>query len=297
MSKTRSQLTVLFADISGSTVMYEQLGDSAAQQIAADYLGLLTNIAAEFQGAVIKTIGDEVMCAFPTADLAVQAAVKMQEEVTWKGLANQAKVRIKVGFHSGDVIQAQDDLFGDAVNVAAHIAAQAKAFQVLTSKTTAAALAADWQAKTRFVDSTAFKGAGRQIELYEVLWGQADDLTITGGVMQQPHTRPAQLKLRYGDRLVQLDESHGCVTIGRGDHNDLVVPDTGVSRLHARIEYRRGRFILIEQSTNGSRVVTEEGKRVELHRDQIPLEGKGTITLAPRASTGAPSAIHFNCDT
>jgi len=85
------------------------------------------------------------------------------------------------------------------------------------------------------------------------------------------------------------------LTIGRSDQNNLVVPEAGVSRIHARIEYRRGQFVLIEQSTNGTRVKRDDGKQVFLHRDQTPLEGSGVISLGNEAGAGALPSLQYDC--
>jgi adenylate cyclase len=65
-------MSILFADVSGSTRLFEERGDVEARRIIAAVLAALTTITATHGGRVIKTIGDEVMCVFPSA---VQAAL------------------------------------------------------------------------------------------------------------------------------------------------------------------------------------------------------------------------------
>jgi len=286
---------ILFADISGSTKLYEQHGDTTAREIVGNCLAVLASITGDCQGRVVKTIGDELMAVFPQADLAADAAARMQETTGMQSLANGIPVSIRVGFHFGPVLEENGDLFGDTVNIAAHVAAQAKALQILTTRETIAALPAESVPPTRTVDTVRFKGREQPVELCELLWGQQTDQTITGGPAHVRELRPARLNVRYGQQEIVLDESRTVLTIGRADQNEMIVARAGVSRLHARIEYRRGQFVLIEQSTNGTEIRRADGKQVFLHRDQMPLEGSGVIRLGCGTGADEPVAIHYTC--
>jgi len=81
MAEQKTRLAVLFADVSDSTRLYEALGDTTAFGKVRVILGLLTGITETLRGRVVKTIGDGIMCAFPTADLAAAAAAEMQSGV------------------------------------------------------------------------------------------------------------------------------------------------------------------------------------------------------------------------
>jgi pSer/pThr/pTyr-binding forkhead associated (FHA) protein len=99
-----------------------------------------------------------------------------------------------------------------------------------------------------------------------------------------------------GDQIIEIGKDLSRVTIGRQPHNNLVVNDIRVSRTHARIEYRRGKFILIDQSTNGTYTEGQEGDHIHLRRDEVPLSGSGVISLGRkimRDSVDDRSLIHF----
>ena len=81
MAPKTTNLAILFADISGSTRLYEILGDVAARTKVADCLELLTAVITRHDGTVIKTIGDEIMCTFPTSEAAATAACEMHEMI------------------------------------------------------------------------------------------------------------------------------------------------------------------------------------------------------------------------
>src|SRR5436305_12323385 len=94
-----SKAAVLFADISGSTQLYVQHGDTVARNIIAKALEFLSSITKEHQGTVIKTIGDEVMCRFPTADNGFDAAIGMQRcmKENANEITDKTRVCIRVG--------------------------------------------------------------------------------------------------------------------------------------------------------------------------------------------------------
>ena len=130
-------MAVMFADISESTSLYQKLGDAAARNIVNACLTLITGTLARFNGRLVKTIGDEVMCVFPSADLAVLAASDMQAQVATSRPGNHP-VSIHVGLHYGPVLVEEGDVFGDTVNVAAYLAAVAAADQILVGVVAAA---------------------------------------------------------------------------------------------------------------------------------------------------------------
>ncbi|MEN9217725.1 MAG: adenylate/guanylate cyclase domain-containing protein, partial [Gloeomargarita sp. DG_2_bins_126] len=128
-----SEATILFADISGSTRLYETLGNEAALVLVSDCLQLLQSVAQKYQGQVVKTIGDEIMLRFPNPSLAAQAAFEMQDQVAQFFLNRKVVSGLKVGFNHGAILeQADGDIFGDAVNVAARMVQLAKRNQILT---------------------------------------------------------------------------------------------------------------------------------------------------------------------
>src|ERR1700759_5648311 len=119
-------VAVLFADIAGSTSLYEVLGDARAKAMIDEALAVMKAVTAQQQGRVIKTIGDEVMCVFDTPDRGFIAASDMQARIDGLPVADGAKRKIRVGFHAGPVIEEHGDVFGDTVNTAARMAGLAK---------------------------------------------------------------------------------------------------------------------------------------------------------------------------
>src|SRR5438876_4590531 len=134
----RSRLTtVLFADVSGSTSLYETEGDVAALDAIGLCIGRLSQAAESTGGRVLKTMGDEVMVLFPTPDAAANGASEMHAAVATLPPVNGTKLGVRIGFHSGPAIQRDNDVFGDTVNLAARLVDQAQKGQIVTSRETA----------------------------------------------------------------------------------------------------------------------------------------------------------------
>lgn len=288
-------LAILFADIAKSTHLYETLGDKRAQKLIGTCLSLFANITARHQGEVIKTIGDEIMCIFPTANDAVDAGVAMHqelEELTIEEMPGFPPPNIYVGIQWGPVIKDDNDVFGDAVNVAARMVAQAKQRQIITTEETVKELKPDHQETARCIDKTTVKGKSGEFKIYEVVW-ERHDMTVMVEESGEALTVKARMELSFYGRVVEVDQDRPSVTLGRQSHNDVVVNDNRVSRSHARIEYSRGRFILIDQSTNGTFMLIQGKKRVSLKRDEAQMLGSGIISLGREPDPDSPLAIQY----
>ncbi|HEX2668743.1 MAG TPA: adenylate/guanylate cyclase domain-containing protein [Gammaproteobacteria bacterium] len=293
-----TKLTILFADVCGSTKLYETMGDAIARDTVAKCVSIMDEETKRQSGRVVKTIGDEVMSVFDDPNAAADAASGMQERIS-AGLVVQGKsIAIRVGFHFGPVIvEADGDVYGDAVNTAARMAGQAKPGQTLTTSATMDKLSDIWKASTRQIDRAAVKGKKDEIDMIELLW-QREDVTrmSTSFKPTAETTKKARLTLRYRDQSVEVNELHSSVVMGRADENDLVVKNTLISRMHARIELRKGNFVLVDQSINGTYVRTSSGEELFVRRDNYPIKGSGIIGLGQRLAPESPDAISFQSE-
>jgi len=109
-----------------------------------------------------------------------------------------------------------------------------------------------------------------------------------------PPTR--RMRLRFDDRELLVDEGHSSITIGRAEENDVVVTRERVSRLHVRIELSRNKFVLIDQSTNGTFVHGADGEETFIRRGTLQLTGQGMIGLGRRPGQGSAYTIRFSCE-
>jgi class 3 adenylate cyclase len=289
-------LAILFADVTGSTQLYETLGDVRAREVVGGCLAAMTEATHRFGGTLIKTIGDEVMCKFPDAEAAARAGMEMQDRITGQLVPGGHRLSIRVGFHYGPTLLEDDDVFGDTVNLAARMTNQAKAGQILTTPETVAELTGELRAACRQVDLARIKGKHDEIAIHELMW-RAEDATIMRVAGQTPwvehHREAGRLMLIAGDRILELSDAHPSLTIGRADQNDLILHRPLVSRLHALLEYREGRFVLTDVSANGTYVQPDGAAAAFVHRDSCPLTGAGTLGLGEAVAAGANVAVRY----
>jgi len=295
MAQITDILAILFADIAKSTHIYETLGNTVGKNLIDASISLLSNVAIKHKGTVIKTIGDEVMCTFPTANDAVEAAIEMHlslEDMYFPEKPDYSSPNIYVGFQFGPVIREDGDVFGDAVNVASRMVALAKQRQIITTEGTVKLLSKERQAFTRCIDETTIKGKSGIVRVYEVVW-EAHDVTALATHTSETPTPKIYMELTYQGQTIKLDENRPSATMGRQKHNDVVVKDSRVSRSHARIEYNRGKFTLIDQSSNGTILRAHGEKSVLLKREETQLLGSGVIGLGREVTPGLKTAVHF----
>ncbi len=291
-SKT-TNLAIMFADISGSTRLFETLGDEVARTTIAKVLDLLSKVIKQHQGTIIKTIGDEIMCTFPTADDAANAANQMQENLENVNSTRKKgpELKIRVGMHYGPALLEKGDVFGDAVNVAARMAAQAKGGQIITTKTTVALLEPNMQASSRFVDRAPIKGKKEDIEIFEIIWQEEDVTRMAPSMLETPPKQAeAVLYVKYGDKVVTLNQNKAALVMGRSDACDLPINEKLASRQHVRIELRRNKFFIIDQSTNGTHIRLKGGQTFFLRREETPIDTSGHISLG-KSFTEKPTEL------
>lgn len=296
MAPKTTNLAILFADVSGSTRLFETLGDATARVKVSECLDTLSAVTNNYNGTVIKTIGDEIMCTFPTADDAAHAATEMHEEIqedVTEGVTNSSQIAIRVGFHFGPAIMEGGDVFGDAVNVAARMAAQAKGGQIITTQSTVELLAPILRASTRFVDRAPIKGKKEEIEIYEIIWQEEDVTRMATGMMSEDMKPEVKLRVRYADKDIVLNKERSSLVMGRSNSCDLPINEKLASRQHVRIELRRDKFFIIDQSTNGTHVLIDNAEEEFLRREEMPLQGAGQISLGKGFSEGPTEIVRF----
>jgi adenylate cyclase len=290
-------MAVLFADISESTRLYQKLGDTAARSIVSESLALISSVLERHQGRLVKTIGDEVMCVFPNADLAVLAASEMQTTVA-AAQPGSHPVAIHIGLHHGPVLVEEDDVFGDTVNVAAYLTAVASGDQILTTEATENCLSDALKSCVRPIFHTVLKGAAEETRVYQVLW-RTDNVGLTDVNLKSGKIIPGDtgsLVLSLGEERLRVDQWRIGVVVGRSNECDLVVTDKFASRKHFSIRLVRTHFYLYDHSINGTFVSLESGEEVHVLRRELLLDGSGQICLGHSRSERPAEIINFARD-
>ena len=292
VKRTGHPCAILFVDLFGSSELYQALGNARAHAAVGKTLALLSQAVACHCGEVVKTIGDGAMCVFASARHAMDAATEMQRCIKQSGLLKEFAgilPAIRVGFHYGPVISRGADVFGDAVNVAARVLAQAKPGEILLTKETAKTLPKRAGHSIRSVGCTRVKGKAEPVELCQVILARKGLTTPRS----HAHAPEYQLVVMFGNKVVKIGPRRPILRIGRDPNNEFVVTDPMASRVHARIEYRSGLFVLVDESLNGTYLTMGGKAEVVLRRDELALESSGIISLARSAGVAQHLCLKF----
>jgi len=289
------QATVLFADVSGSTRLYETAGDATALAAITQCLAAMRQATEAAGGRVVKTIGDEVMAIFPGPDAAVAAAAEMQAKAEQLPEVAGTRIGLRIGFHYGPVLQQDNDVFGDTVNLAARLVAQAQKSEIITTSDTAAQLAPVFRSMVRHLHSITVKGKTEEIELAEIIWRSDVNATTFVRNRVKPKAAGHKIRLLYRDREVVRRRDGDAVVIGREAGCGLVIDDDMASRRHCTVERRGDKFVLKDHSTNGTYITLEGDTELLLQREELTLRKHGWIAFGqPRAGTTV--VVEFFCD-
>lgn len=276
----------MFADFVGSTKLYERFGDEQANAIIDDVIGRMSSIVMAHAGQVVKTIGDELMCSFSWPDAAVNAASQIQVMVDKLPGIEGFRIAIRIGIHCGELLRTQDgDLFGDTVNVAARISNIARARQIFVSDCVVDHLSDELKCQSRPFDALSVKGKAEKLFIHQIVW-EPNDVTMMASQMDLVVAHlSTPLTIVYHTREIMISEAFPCVMIGREAQCDLIIDSSYVSRFHARIEFRRGRYVLVDQSTNGTFIRVDGDQDIYLRREEMTLLGKGIISIGKVVDT------------
>lgn len=291
---------VMFADVVGSTAMYENMGDEAARIRIAKALNVMTAICRRHRGKLVKTLGDEIMVYFLDVDMSILAAKIIQETMEDDRSPETVGISIRIGMQYGEAILDNDDVFGDTVNVAARVASLAQARQILYPSELASKIkSGELVENSRLFDRIQVKGRTETLDVYMYSW--EDDGEVTNMATASSFTNPAKnsqvnrVLLEFNGKKYEITLSIKKFTFGRSSESDLTIDGGLTSRLHASIVVNRGKFVFTDQSTNGSFVKIENGQEVFLRREELTMFGTGQICLGESNNTQNALIISYVC--
>jgi len=299
MTRETIKCVVMFADVAGSTAMYQNLGDELARERISKSLDALISISKRHSGNLVKTIGDEILVYFMDADMALIAARAIQETMEDDRSPETIGVSIRIGMQYGSTILEDNDIFGDTVNVAARIASIAKARQILCTKELAFRIENEELInRSRPFDRLRVKGRDDPVDIYMFNWEQESDVTnmATASSFTNParHYQAKTLTLTCGKNKIEIPNTTTSFVLGRGTDCELVIQGELISRYHSKLEHRRGKFIISDQSTNGTFIKTRDGLEIFLRREELALYGEGFISLGKKVDHTDIDLIHFS---
>jgi adenylate cyclase len=289
--------SVVFADLVGSTGIFERLGDETAGRFVTQLTTALSKIFEQHHGRVVKLLGDGLFVVFAEEQQAVTACIAIQEKLQLKPVlpgGTGRPVQMQMGIESGEVVEIEGDCYGDAVNSAARLADIAGAQQILASQRVRDALPAAVQSRLRSLGPMYLRGKAEATEVFRVEWQPEleTDATVMGVSLTPPDAREAHLEISIAGQQLRLAPRGEPITMGRSVTTDLPVNDSRVSRLHATLEWRGGQFVLSDASSFGTWVYFgNQPEPVVLRRTECYLVGQGQISLGcDRNAEAAPIA-------
>ena len=294
--------TILFADLRGSTSMYETLGNADASAVVTQTVALMARIIQNHKGFVVKTLGDGLMAMFDSPASAVAASDDMHDQLERIGAPGDGAViqrarlvplKLQVGLAHGEVVKMSDDVFGDAVNVAARLLDHASDNETLATSSVVERLG-EWERKRfRSLDRMQLRGRVEpvHVHLLEAVRRFGDTAATAFGDIVPTTPDPEAIRLVW-DHLNRVYAGPSLpVVLGRSPQATYIIDDTRVSRSHARIDWHGGTFQLIDLSYNGTYVrFDHDPEIISLRRGACTLHGSGMIGLGtPPAGPGGPS--------
>ncbi|NMG76028.1 adenylate/guanylate cyclase domain-containing protein [Aromatoleum diolicum] len=285
--------TVLFADLAGSTQLYERIGDAVAFKLIEQCLQGIRCEILKCGGRVVKHTGDGLMAVFHDANDAPDAAIRIHNVVQDLPRASGQKLAVRVAFHTGTVIQSKDDVFGDTVNVAARLLELASPGRAITSAETVRQLKAEWRTLLHPLQSRSLRGVSRLTALFELVCESAGDLTVVQSVKFDAEDS-TELRLKFRSRSLILNTQIPSARLGRAPSSDVRVSDTRASREHAYIELRGDKFVLVDRSSNGTFVTIDDEREFVLSHEEVVLRKWGHLALG-RSCVDSTDVIDFIC--
>ena len=296
----QSVRTVVFADLTGSTGLFETAGNVVATRIVTRCTHTLGRHLVLAGGQLVKYLGDGVLVLFDNTLAAVEAASRMQQVLAEQvpGLPQGGGLGIKTGVERGPIVEHDGDCYGDAVNVAARLSDRAQGGETLIGEGAFDCLPEAQRLACHSLDRITIKGKAEPMPVWLVDWARTAESTVTAlfdfNQLIEGNHCVQRLDIRRMDQHVELHPGDGPLIIGRGDSVGFAVDDQRVSRRHARIEWTGGQCTFADFSSNGSWVrFAGSAAPVILRRDSCALYGEGEIGLGAQLDDFTAPTLSF----
>jgi adenylate cyclase len=304
--------TVLFADLRGSTSMYERLGNADATTVVTQSVALLARVVDTRGGRVVKTLGDGLMATFEAPTAAISAADDMHDSMARIGISGEpalemtmpafemtmpsVPLKLQVGLAHGEVVEMGGDVFGDAVNVAARLLDHAGDNETLATLSVVERLGEWDRSRFRSLDRMQLRGRAEpvHVHLQEPVRRFGDTAATAYGDMLVPTPEPEGIRLVWLDVNRVYAGSSLPVVLGRSPQATYIIDDNRVSRSHARVDWHGGTFQLVDLSYNGTYVrFDNDPEIISLRRGACTLHGSGVIGLGTPPSESMSPCVRF----
>lgn len=294
------QRTVLFADLRGSTGLFETLGNAEAAAVVTQSVTLMGQIVVNCGGQVVKTLGDGLMAVFEQPQSSVESADEMHESLDRivaqapRGDGPMPALKLQVAMAHGEVVELGGDCFGDAVNVAARLLDRAGDNETLCTEQVLERLAPEDRGRFRSLSRLQLRGRQEPVQVHRLEARRFGETVATLFEGTVPTVEPDGIRLIWLDVDRRFAGPDLPAVLGRSPQATYCIDDTRVSRSHARVEWHGGTFQVSDLSYNGTYVrFTGRDDVVALRRGSCTLHGSGVICLGAAPTDPTAPTVHF----
>ena len=283
------QCAALVAELSGTAWNQRPVADGAVSPGGAAFLAAIAETVTMLRGRVLRAGPADLVATFPLADSGFSAATRMLNAALREGFEVRAGLHFLAVGEAGET-EAADRASGEA----ARICRMAGPGELLLTSATLPYLCGHFRDQCVRIGTAAAGRSSSTDELYACK-KQAGDETVLG----EEHPLEASageekvLLLSRGDQEFFVTMQSGPITIGRAPDSHIVLENSRCSRKHAVIETGRNRFLLRDQSTNGTFLFESGGECHPVHRDAAALSGEGTICFGDRSAGAGPDTLTY----
>ena len=283
------KFTVVFADLTGSTGVFESLGNAKATQAITRLTQWIGEVCKSHRGHVVKYLGDGVLILFKESKNAIEAATELQQvhHNRIRKWPEPLKMRLQIGMARGEVVEHDADCYGDAVNVASRLSDLSGPDQILASDTVIKQLPDYSLVRSRCMGEIPIRGRTESCLVHRIEWQTevlSEVFTMPASLMSLPRGQsviePAFIVLSWLDINISFSSAELPIFLGRDTSAQFVVQDPRVSRKHAQIEWRDGKFYLEDISSYGTWVrFSDSSITIALRRQECVLLQDGEMAL------------------
>jgi hypothetical protein len=294
-------LSVLAVGISSCAQLHEKLGGTEASRAIDRCLKRIERLIDAGAGRIVRTGDSEMIVAFDASDVAVKAAIEMQELIASQPPVSGAKMAIRVGISWGPLSNPDLPADNDLVRETAHLMGLAKSGQILVSGKVRKALPEAMRKLSTDTGLTLLNASGSKMAVVEIASDRGAPPTDSPETAEAVDATDnsdnscARLRLHYGQNTIVLDEQRPVIAMGRDATCGVIIRNLRASRRHATIELRGSLVVLIDKSTNGTFVTIDGNPTQFVKHGECPLHGSGMIAFSSSSSTPDADCVRFEC--
>jgi adenylate cyclase len=306
-----TDVTVVFADLTGSTGIFESLGNTKATRAITSLTQWIGKVSTAHGGRVVKYLGDGVLVVFVDNAKAVGAVIEIQRLhqqriVDWP---EPLRMGLQIGMARGEIVEQAGDCFGDAVNVASRLSDLSGREQIFATSAVIDQLERSGAAgsiRSLCLGELDIRGRTEACVVHKIEWQSevlSELMTVRAAFGQStPDSREfgalPEIELSWLETHTSFMQNQLPVFLGRDNNAQFVVKDPRVSRRHANIEYRAGKFYIEDVSSYGTWVrFTDTKAVVALRRQECVLMADGEIALGAPFEDFTVPTVRFKLQT